>query len=103
MYPGDVTDVQWAVLIEHCPFLTEPDPRQHSVRAVLDAVPYVDKMGCQWRKHPTSIHPRRPCSTLRRWRLNSKWDRVHAALREAVLRRAGKLTQPSVASVDSLS
>lgn len=109
MYPSDLTDGQWTALIEHCPFLTEPDPRggrprRHCVRAVLDAVLYVDKMGCQWRQLPHEYPPWKTVySTFRRWRPNGIWGRVHVALQEAVRRRAGKLAQPSVVIVDSQS
>jgi len=109
MYPSDLTDPQWETLIEHCPFLIEPNPRggrprRHAVRLVLDAVLYVDKTGCQWRQLPHEYPPWKTVyTTFRRWRLNGTWNRVHAVLREAVRRRAGKLVQPSVAIVDSQS
>lgn len=109
MYPSDLTDEQWAVLTEYCPFLVQPHPksgrpRRRPVRQVLDAVLYVDKTGCQWRQLPHEYPPWKTVYTsFRRWRLNGTWKRVHATLREAVRRQAGKQEQPSVAIIDSQS
>lgn len=109
MYPSDLTDAQWAALVEYCPFLIEPDPRggrprRHAVRRMLDAVLHVDKTGCQWRQLPREYPPWKTVyTTFRRWRLNGTWHRVHAVLREAVRRQVGKQAQPSVVIVDSQS
>jgi transposase len=97
MYPSDLSDAQWAALVEHCPFLIEPDPRGgrprwHAVRLMLDAVLSVDKTGCQGRQLPREYPPWKTVyGTFRRWRLNGTWNRVHAVSREVVRRRAGKL------------
>lgn len=109
MYPSDLTDGQWAVLKERCPYLTQPNPkggrpRRRPVRETLDAVLYVNKTGCQWRQLPHEYPPWKTVySSFRRWRLNGTWNRVHATLRDAVRRKAGKQAQPSVAIIDSQS
>jgi len=109
MYPSDLTDRQWEILVEQCPFLTEHNPRGgrpriHSLRNILNALLYVDKTGCQWRQLPHDYPPWQTVySTFRRWRLNNRWAMVHATLREALRRHVGKRPQPSVTIIDSQS
>lgn len=56
-YASDLTDQEWA-LIE--PLVTYPGPcrpRKHSIRAILDAIFYLEKTGCQWRMLPVHFPP----------------------------------------------
>ena len=98
-YPTDLTDAQWAVLEPHLPAAqTRGRPRRTDLRAVIDAILYLLRTGCQWRLIPSDFPP---WGTVwwyfRRWRRDGAWARVHRALhREA---RAAKGQNPESAIV----
>ena len=74
------------------------------MRAVIDAIFYVDRTGCQWRALP---HDFPPWSTVwtyfRPWRNDGTWERIHTALREQVRVKQGREPTPSAAIIDSQS
>ncbi len=104
-YPSDLTDDQWALIEPHLP--PEPGggrPRKTDLRAVVDAVFYLTRTGCQWRYLPKDFPPK---STV--WRYFDKWrhdgtlDHIHDRLRTKA-RTAEKPYHPRTsASVDSQS
>jgi len=104
-YPSDLTDGQWEVLE---PLLARPTkrgrPRQVPLRAIVNAILYVNRSGCQWRMLPrdfpkwTAVY-----STFRRWQRDGTWQRAHDALRTKVRVQAGRAETPSAASIDSQS
>ena len=104
-YLTDMTDAQWAVIL---PLLPPPcstgHPRQHDLRAVVNALLYMVHTGCQWRALP---HDFPPWSVVRyyfdQWTVNGTLARIHTALREQVRQAAGREAQPSAAIVDSQS
>jgi transposase len=105
-YDTDLTDEQWA--------LVEPFVRAeygglgpyHKVsrRAILDAILYQNRTGCQWRLIP---HEYPNWHTVRhyydRWREDGTWGRINEALNVEVRARAGKEPTPSVLIADSQS
>ena len=104
-YPSDLTDQEWAML---SPLIPEAKPggrpRTVAMRAVLNALLYVDRTGCQWRALP---HDFPPWSTVwtyfRKWRNDGTWKRMHTALREQVRVHQGREPTPSAAIIDSQS
>ena len=50
LYASDVTDAEWALIEPHMP-AAKPlgRPREIELRAVLDAILYIARTGCQWR------------------------------------------------------
>ena len=49
IYPTDISDAEWRCLAPHLPSpKTGGRPRIHSPRALLDAIFYVLRTGCQW-------------------------------------------------------
>jgi putative transposase len=104
-YPSDLSDAEFACLE---PYLPEPQPCGrpwlHPRRAILDAIFYLVRTGCQWRALPREYPP---WSTVhdwfRRWRRDGLWERLNGALREQLRARVGRDPQPSAASVDSQS
>jgi len=105
-YDTDLTDEQWA--------LVEPFVRAeysglgpyHKIgrRAILNAICYQNRTGCQWRLLP---HDFPNWHTVRHyydvWRSDGTWDRLNEALNTQVRVRAGKEPTPSVLIVDSQS
>lgn len=57
-YPSDVTDVEWEFLLPYLTLMREDAPqREHSLRALFNALRYVVKTGCQWRYLPHDFPP----------------------------------------------
>src|SRR4029450_13117420 len=103
-YPSDVTDEQWALIEPHIPVYPGGRPRRTDARAVLDAILYILRTGCQWRYLPIDFPPK---STVwryfDRWRRDGTLARIHDALRrKARVRKKPSPPRPS-ASVDSQS
>src|SRR5271168_1694083 len=49
-YASDVTDAEWALIAPHMPAVKRLGrPRETELRAVLDAILYIARTGCQWR------------------------------------------------------
>lgn len=102
-YPSDLTDAQWALI---APFIppSKPGgrPTEHDRRAIVDAILYVARTGCQWRALP---HDFPPWSTVydlfRQWRNTGVWEQINTALRERCRLKAGREPTPSVAVIDS--
>ena len=104
-YETDVTDEQWAVIE---PTLgrngTWGRPREVDLRAVVNAIFYLVRTGCQWRLLPRDFpHP----STVRyyfdKWREDGTWVALNDHLREQVRIAAGRDPEPSAAIIDSQS
>lgn len=104
-YPYALSDREFACLEPHLP-PPKPRgrPRQHPVRVILDAIFYVVRTGCQWRLLPGAFPPWQTVyHWFRQWRLDGTWERLHAALREAVRVKAGRHPQPTACILDSQS
>ena len=104
-YTSNLTDAQWQYLAPLIP-PAKPGgrPRCVDIRAIVNAIFYRTKTGCQWRNLP---HDFPPWGTVagyyRNWRRNGTWERMHDALREHVRRNAGREATPSAAIIDSQS
>ncbi len=104
-YQSSLTDQEWAVLSPLIP-PAKPGgrPRTVDMRAVLNALLYVDRTGCQWRALPHDFPPGPTVWTyFRTWRNDGTWERIHTALREAVRVKQGREPTPSAAIIDSQS
>ena len=105
IYPSDLSEAEWKLLEQHLPASKRRGrPRIHSPRAILNAVFYILKSGCQWRMLPRDFPPWKTVHHyFRRWRIDGTWKKLHAALRDRVRVRAGREPQPSAGVVDSQS
>lgn len=104
-YPSDLTDAQWALLEGLFPERAGPGrPRELELRAVVNAILYLTRSGCQWRMLPKEFPN---YNSVRyyfdTWTHDGTWERINSALREAVRVRAGRDPQPSAAIIDSQS
>lgn len=109
LYPSDLTDEEWRVIKPLIPRKTgrgrgRGRPRILSMRAVLNALFYLERTGCQWDYIPNT-YPKR--SSVRyyydAWRVDGTWEQINTALRERVRKQAGKEPEPSAAIIDSQS
>ena len=52
-YASDLTDAEWALIEPYMPAVRRLGrPRETELRAVLDAILYIARTGCQWRMMP---------------------------------------------------
>ena len=105
IYPTDLTDRQW-----HCikdlipPARPGGRPRTVDMRQVLNAIFYLTVTGCQWRMLPRTYPPWQSVyHYFRQWQRDHTWQRIHATLRAAVRRRAGRHKHPTAGCLDSQS
>jgi transposase len=103
-YPSDLTDEQWALIEPHLPVYLGGRPRTTDLRAVIDAIWYLVRTGCQWRYLPKDFPPKSTTwGYFNDWRHDGTWERIHDVLRTKV-RTAEKPYAPRTsASVDSQS
>jgi putative transposase len=105
-YESDVSDEQWAIIE---PLFIQRQggagrPMSLELRAVVNAILYLLRTGCQWaylpKEYPNfnSVYYH-----YRKWCWDATWEEINAALREAVREAAGREAQPSLAIIDSQS
>ena len=104
-YTTDLTDTEFALLE---PRLPPPcrlgRPRSADLRAVLDAIFYLLRTGCQWRRLPKCFPPRSTVfGYFRRWWQDGTLLGLYYALLALARQAAGREAQPTVAIVDSQS
>ena len=102
-YPSDVSDAEGALIR---PFMPRNKPHGSdmttSMRAVVNAIFYQNRTGCQGRYLPTDFPP---WSTVAgyyyRWLQDGTWERVLDALRGQERQRQGRSCDPTAGVVDS--
>ncbi len=103
-YKSDLSDEQWAVI---APLLKRSGlgrPMKLDLRAVVNAMMYVLRTGCQWAYLPheypnyNSVYYH-----FHKWSWDETWEAVNTTLREQVRQAAGRQTNPSLAIIDSQS
>src|SRR5215208_3481661 len=104
-YDTDLSDAAWALVAPLLPPARPGGrPRTTDLRAVVDAILYLLRTGCQWRLLPRDFPP---WSTVhhyfRTWRLDGTWERINAVLRERIRLRGGRNPQPSAGILDTQS
>jgi transposase len=104
-YASDVTDAEWALISPHLP-TAKPlgRPRETDFRAVVDALFYMARTGCQWRQLP---HDFPPYSTVQHyfyaWRDSGVWERINFVLLLEAREMIGREASPSAGVIDSQS
>jgi transposase len=104
-YATDLADSAWEIIAPLLPAAQSGGrPRTTDIRAVLNAISYLLRTGCQWRLLPrefpawgTVYH------YLRTWKNAGVWTYLQKALYERVRTQAGRAVCPSVVIMDSQS
>jgi putative transposase len=77
---------------------------QLDLRAVVNAILYVLRTGCQWAYLPKEYpNYNSVYYHFRKWSRHEQWEALNTTLREQARRAAGRAAQPSLAIVDSQS
>jgi putative transposase len=104
-YNTDVCDTVWAIIEPHLP-AAKPGgrPRSTDPRAVINAIFYLLRTGCQWRLLPRCFPP---WSTVyhyfRAWDRAGVWTRLHRAVYRLARVAAGRDSCPTVVIMDGQS
>src|SRR5258705_10222028 len=102
-YASDVTDAEWALIEPHMP-AAKPlgRPRDTELRAVLDAILYIARTGCQWRMLPKDFPP---FTTVQGyfydWRDNRLFEKINFALLLQAREASGREPSPSAGGIHS--
>lgn len=102
-YDSDLHDDEWNLIAAYIPG-PKPGgrPRDVDIRAVVDAIFYLLKTGCQWRAIP---HDYPPWGTVNwywnQWRDSGLWQELNDVLRRDLRSAAGRHDEPSAAVIDS--
>jgi putative transposase len=105
-YETDLTDAQWAIIapILRAKIGNYGNRAKWSKRAVIDAILYLVKTGCQWRMLPRDFPPYSTVhSFFRRARLSGLWEEILAVLVVKSRILDGRSPIPSYAIIDSQS
>jgi putative transposase len=105
LYETDLTDEAWALVSPILPAARPGGrPRTTNLRAVMNAIFYLLRSGCQWRLLP---HDFPAWGTVyyyfRSWEAAGVWVQLHRTLYEQVRIAAGRAPCPSVVIMDGQS
>lgn len=105
-YPTDLTDEQWAA-IEPLVTTTSPmggRPPEIDLRAIVNALIYKNRTGCQWRLFPADFPP---MGAIRyyfdKWMTDGTFVSVNDTLRKLARKALDCDEEPSISIVDSQS
>lgn len=106
-YPSDTSDAEWELIRPLLPppaasLPTGGHPEAYDRRDIVDAVRYVNRMGCQWRAIPCGFPPwAMVYRWFRKWHAAGVTARIYAELYEQVRLREGKNPRSVTVVVDS--
>lgn len=105
LYPSDLSDFEWQVIAPLIPKAKKGGrKRSVDVRAVMNAIFYILKTGCQWNMLPKNFPPK---STVylyfATWSADGTIERMHRKLRRTARVLVGKHPDESVGIIDSQS
>ncbi|OSP40050.1 IS5/IS1182 family transposase [Streptomyces sp. 13-12-16] len=112
-YPSDLSDARWE-LVEPVLAAWRSErrrralafgrPPEHELREIMNAIPYVDRTGVQWRYLP---HDFPPWETVYgyfvKWQKDGVFAQLNGLLRELVRQKEGRTAQPSACVIDAQS
>jgi transposase len=104
-YASDLADAEWALIEPQMPAAKRLGrPRETELRAVLDAILYIARTGCQWRMLPKDFPP---FTTVQGyfydWRDDGLFEKINFALLLQAREAAGREASPSAGVIDSQS
>ncbi len=105
-YASDLTDAEWELFK---PYLPQPTtgrgrPLEVDLRALVNAILYLVRTGCQWRALPKS-YPNWASVYYhyRKWAVDETWHELNTILYRCARERQQRAAEPSAVIVDSQS
>lgn len=101
-YPTNLTENQWQILGK----IIDPTnrKRKNPLKAVFDAILYLNKTGCQWRMLPKDFPPHDTVYYYyRKWKNEGVFEDIADTLRELLRTSLGLEESPSLGIIDSRS
>lgn len=105
-YASELTNSQWKYLVALLPNRSGQvgRPMELDLRAVMNAIFYLVRTGCQWKNLPREYpHYKSVYYHYRKWCLDGTWERINRALVYLERKRQGHLPHPSAGLIDSQS
>lgn len=105
-YPTDLTDTQWESLAAFVLRATGSAgrPAEIDLRAIVNALIYMNRTGCQWRMIPSDYPPRGAVRYyFDKWAADGTWIRINDMARKAVRSADNRDPEPSIGILDSQS
>lgn len=101
-YPSDVTDEEWEFCVPYLTLMKEEAPqREHSLRAVFNAMRYMVRTGCPWRMIPNDLAPWSIVyQQAQRWIAAGCFEALAHDLRKLLRLLVEKSAQPSAVILD---
>ena len=105
LYDTDLTDAAWTLIAPMLPAARPGGrPRKINIRAVLNAIFYLLRTGCQWRLLPREFPG---WSTVyhyfQAWKNTGVWTCIQRSMYQQARRQAGRAACPSVVIMDGQS
>jgi len=103
-YPTDLKYTEWLLISEYFPHNKMERPLKWERWQIINAILYVNRTGCQWRKLPMDLPPWQAAyGYYWRWNRSALWEQLNATLVRQVRQSEGRNPQPSAAIIDSQS
>ena len=104
-YASDLSDAEWRFIEPFMPPVKRLGrPREIDLRAIVDAILYIVRTGCQWRLLPKDFPP---FTTVQGyfydWRDQNLFERINFELLLQAREAAGREASPSAGVIDSQS
>lgn len=101
-YPSDVTDDEWEFCVPYLTLMKEEAPqREHTLRAVFNAMRYMVRAGCPWRMIPNDLAPWSIVyQQSQRWIAAGCFEALAHDLRKLLRLLLEKAAQPSAVILD---
>ena len=97
----ELTDAHWQVIEKT---LKQQRKRKHDLRAIINAILYLLRSGCQWRNLPVSYPPWQSVYYyFRKWQADGWLEKLNSQLNQAERLRQKKAATPSLLCIDSQS
>lgn len=103
-YPSDLTDEEWALIEPVIRPARLLSPLGEDTRAVVNALLYMTRTGCQWRYLPRDFPKwNTVAKQYYRWVERGTFEKLNAALRKKIRIEDGRAEQPTAGIIDSQS
>ena len=103
VYPSDVSDEEWDFVAAYLCLMKEDAPqREHSLRAVFNALRWMVRAGAPWRLMPTNLPPWQIVhQQTQRWLRAGVFEEITHDLRMLLRLVTGRHEQPTAAVLDA--